>query len=138
MSTKKGRPSKSFILLIVLLLILSSSVMIAVFVNSQRPISYGIIQGQVTVGPLCSLEPCDKSQNLTGYHLAFTNNGRTYYYAPLSANGNFSIKLEVGSYVVIMEPSCQWLGCNQVFPKNLDVLTNETIVLNISIDTGIR
>jgi len=138
MNTEKKGYSKSLVLLIVLLLILLSSVMISIFVNSQKPISYGTVQGWVTVGPLCPVEPCNKVLNLTGYNLAFTNNGRTYYYAPLSANGNFSIKLEVGSYSIIMEPSCQWLGCDQVFPKNVDVLANETTTLNISIDTGIR
>lgn len=100
--------------------------------------SYGTVRGQVTIGPLCPTEPCDKVQNLTGYSLAFTGNSVDYFYAPLSASGNFSIKLEAGTYAVTLKPSCQWIGCNRVFPKNVSVLVDETTGLDISIDTGIR
>lgn len=124
-----------FVILITIILLL---IIIATFINNQKPLEYGTVQGQVKIGPLCPVEPCDKVQNLTGYSLAFTSNGKDFSYAPLSADGNFSIRLKVGSYTVTMAPSCQWMGCSREFPKSVTVAVNGTTVLNISIDTGIR
>jgi len=135
MSIKNRTTIVIFVLLIVLILLL---IIITVFTNNQKPADYGTVQGQVTIGPLCPVEPCDKTQNLTGYSLAFTDNGGNYYDAPLSASGNFSIKLRAGAYTVTMKPACSWMGCSRVFPKSVAVVADETIILNISIDTGIR
>ena len=137
MGIKNRGISVSFVLLIVLLLLLSTLIVLAIFANNQK-IYYGTVQGQVKIGPLCPVEPCNKTQNLTGYGLAFTDNGVDYYDAPLSASGNFSIRLRVGTYTVTMKPSCQWMGCSQVFPKKVTILTDQTTILNNSIDTGKR
>jgi hypothetical protein len=130
MSIKNRTTIIVFVLLIVVISI--------TFTINQKPSEYGTVQGQVKIGPLCPQEPCNKVQNLTGYSLAFTSNGKDFSYAPLSADGNFSIRLKVGSYTVTMAPSCQWMGCSREFPKSVTVAVNGTTVLNISIDTGIR
>ena len=99
---------------------------------------YGTVNGIVTVGPLCPVEPCNRTLDLSGYSLAFTTNGIRYSYAPLSVNGHFSVSLLSGVYYVTMTPSCPWAGCGRSFPLRVSVVAGQTTSLNISIDTGIR
>jgi hypothetical protein len=107
----------------------------------------GVVTGYVTVGPaqpVCSAtESCDV--NLTGYSLVFTPVCSTSTStcnpssAPISPSGHYEVLLPAGNYTVTgLSPNCPWAGCSSAFPQSIAVQGGMQLVLNVSIDTGIR
>ncbi|HIH75549.1 MAG TPA: hypothetical protein HA306_10540 [Methanosarcina sp.] len=97
----------------------------------------------VTIGPLCPVEPCEISEaqkeNIYSARTVriYTEDGKRLVgeFSP-DPEGRIIAELEAGTYIVAMKP----LGIDSTsdLPVELRVLSGETTYLNISIDTGIR
>ncbi|MDA4130905.1 MAG: hypothetical protein OK457_09055 [Thaumarchaeota archaeon] len=112
----------------------------------------GVVTGYVTVGP--SQPVCLQNQSctvdLTGYSLNFvfvcagttassTSCETRNYSAVISPSGHYSVLLQSGNYSITgLSPSCKWIGCSSVFPKNIEVQGGMQLVMDLNIDTGIR
>lgn len=109
----------------------------------------GIIAGTVTVGP--SQPVCSPNQacteDLTGYSLVFSSRCGTSsascqereFTASIAPSGHYSILLTPGNYTITgLSPSCSWAGCSSSFPKAVTVEGGQQLIVNVSVDTGIR
>ena len=99
----------------------------------------GTLQGKVTVGPLCPVEPCNLDPAQIA--LAYTNRNVTVYSGntvvkemPLNADGTYSMELVPGTYSIAIVPA----GMRAMGPKEAVVNSNQATVLDFEIDTGIR
>lgn len=99
----------------------------------------GVLEGAVTIGPLCPVEPCGDRfvSPYSGIELVLQQQGGVSLRVPIQAEGVFRAAVPVGSYTVNMSP-CEYLGCESAFPLTVDIVDGETTTLNIDIDTGIR
>jgi hypothetical protein len=117
--------------------------------SSSTSTMQGIIAGSVTVGP--SQPACSPNQSctedLTGYSIVFSNQcgtssascQRQIFTAPIAPSGHYSVLLAPGSYTITgLSPSCSWAGCSSSFPKAVVVEGGQQLIVNISVDTGIR
>lgn len=117
--------------------------------SSSTATIQGIIAGTVNVGP--SQPVCGPNQSctedLTGYSLVFGHVCGTSsascqeqnFTAPIGPNGHYSILLAPGNYTIEgLSPSCNWVGCSSSFPKAVTVEGGQQLIVNISVDTGIR
>lgn len=104
----------------------------------------GTIMGKVTIGPLCPVEPCsvptpdiylnrqiiltprggDRSENLP-------------FSIKLNSDGTFQDEIPEGNYELTLT-DCQFLGCEHSLPKLITIKANQTLTINVDIDTGIR
>lgn len=105
----------------------------------------GVVTGLVTVGP--SQPICSANQSctvdLSGYSLEFTSTcgvaSCQTFLATISPSGHYAILLSPGQYSITgIVPSCNWLGCSSAFPRTVEVTGGSQLVVDISIDTGIR
>jgi len=135
--------------------LIMSMVLISGCAQQQQSIESknGILQGKVTIGPLCPVEPC----NLPPERIAKAYENRKFliYEQPtkikiaevnLDANGYYSVPLKAGTYIVDitdatgkelpLEGLRSFLG--NVIPKEIEVKVGETVVADFDIDTGIR
>lgn len=99
----------------------------------------GVLEGAVTIGPLCPVEPCGDSSvdPYSGKELVLQQPGGVRIQVPIQSDGIFRAVITAGSYTVNMSP-CEYLGCQTTFPITVDIVDGETATLNIDIDTGIR
>ena len=103
----------------------------------------GYLQGTVTIGPLCPVEPChiSEEQRAAAYaarHLELSGPGFSGLvpepgFAP---DGNYRIALPAGGYDVSLPRN--GIDRSPELPRQIVVKPGETTFLNISIDTGIR
>ena len=113
----------------------------------------GILQGKVTIGPLCPVEPC----NLPPEQIAkiYTSRKVIIYEKDtkqkvvednLDKNGEYSFNLKSGSYIVDISDGDGnilpldlgrpfWGSAN---PQEVEVKAGEKVVVDFDIDTGIR
>lgn len=91
----------------------------------------GFLEASITIGPLCPVEPCEiqdaqKAEIYSARKIQIYTENRK----------NLVKELEEGTYIVDMNP----LGIDRTagLPAEIQVLSGETVYLNISIDTGIR
>jgi hypothetical protein len=114
----------------------------------------GVLEGKVTIGPLCPVEPC----NLTPEQIAKVYTSRKviiYEQAAqkkvtetnLNENGEYSLTLKPGSYIIDISDSegnalpldiqrRPFMG--NTAPKEAEVKAGEKVTVNFDIDTGIR
>jgi len=101
----------------------------------------GVLEGTVTIGPLCPVEPC----HLTPEQVAAAYNSRnlTVYAAdrktivrqmPLPSDGKYAVELDAGAYYVTVKPA----GIGELEPTQVNITANGTTKLDIQVDTGIR
>jgi len=102
----------------------------------------GTLFGNVTIGPLCPVEPCTVTPDrLTAVYAARTivvsipGAGVVAEAAPDPFTG-YSFSLKPGTYVVDIKH--QSIGGSPELPATFTIRAGETIRLDISIDTGIR
>ena len=115
--------------------------------TSTTPGIQGVVTGYVTVGPaqpVC-MENQSCNVDLTGYSLVFTPacpgqaSGCSPILAQISPSGHYSVLLAPGDYLVTgLSPSCNWMGCASAFPKTVTVVGGTQLVLDVTVDTGIR
>ena len=113
----------------------------------------GILQGKVTIGPLCPVEPCNISpEQMSAIFQArkviiYEQSTRTKITEMnLDQNGEYSLSLKPGRYIVyisdalgneLLFDSPQPLLGNAV-PKEVEINAGDKVVVDFDIDTGIR
>jgi hypothetical protein len=106
--------------------------------------SFGILEGKVTIGPLCPVErippdpscqPTDKTYK--AWLIAVYSLDKKTKIAQIKPDisGNYKLELPVGNYIVDLEK--QYIF-NRSLPTNIAIKKGEIAQLNIDIDTGIR
>jgi len=103
----------------------------------------GSLSGSMTIGPMCPVEnaanPCTPTAETYAAHKVYVyDSSRQKLLATLTpdAQGNFSTKLDPGTYIVDVEH--QAVGGVQGAPATVKISAGATATVKISIDTGIR
>jgi len=103
----------------------------------------GVLEVNVTIGPLCPLEPCEisdsqKAEIYSARTIQIYTEDRKKLLKELSPDpqGYIKTELEAGTYIVDMKP----LGIDSTadLPAKIKILPGKTVYLEVSIDTGIR
>jgi hypothetical protein len=99
----------------------------------------GTLSGQISVGPLCPVEPCDTPvvSPYDGLEVVLSRDGAEAARIAVGADGSFSGEAPAGEYELDVQP-CQFLGCNAALPLDVSVGSGQTETVTIDIDTGIR
>jgi hypothetical protein len=130
---------------IVLLIVLTIAVAIILNTNNAGPFPAnrtGTLTGNLTIGPLCPVEPCTIShdQIVAAYAarpILITTEGGTFLMSVMAdPDSGYSVGLTPGTYVVDIRH--QGVGGSGDLPKTITIRPGETVRLDISIDTGIR
>ena len=108
------------------------------------PKEYGVLEGQVTIGPLVPViregeQPPTPAPEVYAAReiVVFKANGVTEFTRlQIDSNGRFQAQLPVGTYVVDINR----IGIDSAenFPLEITIKANQTTALSINIDTGIR
>ena len=139
------KPGLDRSLLIVILIIITIAVAIVLSTITAAPGSggsTGTLAGNVTIGPLCPVEPCTVTPDrLTAAYAARTivvsmPGGVVVAQAVPDPYTGFSFVLKPGTYIVDIKH--QGIDRSPELPKTVTIRAGETIRLDISIDTGIR
>lgn len=114
------------------------------FNESLNPNVTGTLDGTVTIGPLCPVEPCNLSpseikaayaaRQILIYEDADTSKliGRIN----LPPDGHYSISLHEGNYLIDLKEN--GADRSQDVPAEIVIESNKTVTHDIDIDTGIR
>jgi hypothetical protein len=102
----------------------------------------GTIAGDVVAGPTCPVErvsnPCPP-QRVTNREVDIqTTEGATVATTTTDANGDFSVAVPPGDYVVHVRIISGTVGMRQITPGDVTVTANQTSTIHIQLDTGIR
>ncbi|MFH1423540.1 MAG: hypothetical protein ABIG29_01100 [Candidatus Nealsonbacteria bacterium] len=104
----------------------------------------GVLTGRVTIGPLCPVEriPPDPRCQPTeatykAWQIAVYTADKTTKLAQIEPNldGSYEVGLPAGEYLIDFEEKHAFAWS---LPKTVTITKDETAVLNIDIDTGIR
>jgi hypothetical protein len=130
-----------------IIILIAVTIVVAVILNSY-PFPHtanagnGILTGNVTIGPLCPVEPCTVTPDQLAAVYAARRivvsdaGGSVIAKAVPDPNTGYTISLKPGNYTVdIMH---QGIDRSPVLPKTISIRAGEKIRLDISIDTGIR
>lgn len=102
---------------------------------------YGFIEGKVTVGPFCPVEPpsgCPPPPGTyTSRRLVLQPSLGKKVLVSLNETGYFEARVAVGTYEVTLT-NCTFLGCSRALPVTVVVKRNQISTVDIEIDTGIR
>jgi hypothetical protein len=126
------------ILLLICLLIVSGCI------SPNQEEEKGYLEGTVSIGPLCPVEPCHLTEDqraavyaarqlLIVRERAFT---QTVYKTGFSPDGHYNVSLPPGTYEVMLAKN--GVDRSPDLPTQVSVSPGETVILNLSIDTGIR
>ena len=102
----------------------------------------GTLTGNVSIGPLCPVEPCTvPHERLVAAYAArpitiSTPDGIVITTVTADPESGYTVALKPGTYVVTNQK--QGIGGSSDLPATVTIRSGETVVLNISIDTGIR
>ncbi|MGB8217440.1 MAG: hypothetical protein WCE94_09070 [Candidatus Methanoperedens sp.] len=103
----------------------------------------GVLQGHVRIGPLCPVEPCrispdqmEKVYDLRKILIYDENRQSLLEEVQIDKNGSYMVNLAPGNYVVDINR----IGIDRSaqVPGKINIESGKTVVLDISIDTGIR
>ena len=126
-----------------LLLILALGTMIALSGCAQQSSGTGTLTGNVSIGPLCPVEPCNVSPDRLAAAYAARPvtislpDGNVVTTVVADPVTGYSVPLPPGSYVVDI-PSQGRIGGSRDLPKTVTIRSGETVRLDIAVDTGIR
>jgi hypothetical protein len=102
----------------------------------------GTLTGNVSIGPLCPVEPCTVSHDrLVAAYAArpitiSTPAGSVVATVTADPETGYLVALKPGAYVVDIQH--QGVGGSRELPETVTIRSGETVRLDISIDTGIR
>ena len=102
----------------------------------------GTLTGNVSIGPLCPVEPCSVPHDrLVAAYAArpitiSTPGGSAVATVIADPETGYSVSLKPGTYVIDIHH--QGIGGSRELPATVTIRSGETVRLNISIDTGIR
>lgn len=107
--------------------------------NSTTIQELGIIEGKVSIGPLCPVEPCYKNVGdlYSSRHLIFKSQGKADISIPLKSDGSFSAQVPAVTYEVTLS-DCTFMSCKYILPRTVKVGANQKTEFTLEIDTGIR
>src|SRR5450759_634468 len=114
--------------------------------DKQMTQEAGFLEGLISIGPICPVEriPPDPGCLPTAEtYKAFpvgvwTSNGRRKIAQINPAlDGSFRTELTPGNYLVILENEQNTIGSSNL-PVEVSIISQDTTMLNIGIDTGIR
>lgn len=93
----------------------------------------------MSIGPLCPVEPCNSTLNpyVDLEVVLATPGGNEVIRVPLGGSGTFQVVAPVGVYIIDIEP-CEFLGCSQSVPVEVEINSTAPTVVELDIDTGIR
>jgi len=102
----------------------------------------GTLTGNVSIGPLCPVEPCTVPHDrLVAAYAArpitiSTPAGMAVATVTADPETGYSVALKPGTYVIDIQH--QGIGGGKELPVTVTIRSGETVRLDISIDTGIR
>jgi len=102
----------------------------------------GTLTGNVSIGPLCPVEPCTVPHDrLVAAYAArpitiSTPDGTSVSSVTADPGTGYTVVLRPGTYVVDIPH--QGIGGSRELPRTVTIHSGETVRLDISIDTGIR
>jgi hypothetical protein len=102
----------------------------------------GTLAGNVSIGPLCPVEPCRvQSDQLAAAYavrpvVIKTAGGTPVASVTADPVTGYSVSLRPGTYIV--DVAHQQIGGSRELPRTVTIRSNETVRLDISVDTGIR
>lgn len=109
----------------------------------SKPGRTGYLEGVVTLGPLCPVEPCQVSdeQRTLAYgarSLVITSEGLSarVYTVKFQPDGHYRIELPAGRYRVTIGKN--GMDRSPDVPVSMIITRGQTVTLSLSIDTGIR
>ena len=102
----------------------------------------GVLEGKVSIGPITPVQqstpvPTPPEVYAARKVLVYdSEHNKLLYTVNLDDNGNYRIEFEPGTYVV----DINYVGIDRSseVPKTIEIEPGITVVLNISIDTGLR
>lgn len=102
----------------------------------------GTLQGHLTIGPLCPVEPCqitDEQKKLAyeARKIQIYNNNYTSLFMEIIADYKtemYKTDLPVGDYLIKVTNG----NLNNIDPKSISITENNITQLDLDIDTGIR
>lgn len=99
----------------------------------------GVLYGQVRIGPLCPVEPCQNETPdvYSSRALVLESGTGEVIYIKLLPDGWFKEPVKAGVYVVTLT-ECDFMGCGSALPIKVAVTAGEYTELMLDIDTGIR
>jgi len=128
-----------------LIFMLGISLIVAMTLNSgciQAGSGTGTLTGNVSIGPLCPVEPCTVSHDrLVAAYAArpitiSTTTGSVVTTVTADPETGFTVALKPGTYMVDIPH--QGIGGSGELPATVTIRSGGTVRLDISIDTGIR
>ena len=135
--------------------VIASAILIGGCIQNNITLAeYGILQGKVTIGPLCPVEPCklppeQVAQIYEARKVIIYEQSTKVKIAEfnLNQNGEYSLSLKPGSYIVdITDAEGNELSLDlskrprigNIIPKEVELKTGDKVILDFDIDTGIR
>jgi hypothetical protein len=130
-----------------ILVLVGITIAVAIFLNSSslpagNGAGTGTLTGNVSIGPLCPVEPCTVPQDrLVAAYAArpitiSTPAGTVVTTVIADPETGYKVALKPGTYVVDIQH--QGIGGSRELPTTVTIRRGETVRLDISIDTGIR
>jgi hypothetical protein len=132
----------SLIVILVVTLLAFAFVMFGGGLPAETGNKTGTLTGKVSIGPLCPVEPCTVPHDrLVAAYAAHpitisTPDGIVVTTVTADPESGYTVALKPGTYVVAIPK--QGIGGSPELPATVTIRSGETVVLNISIDTGIR
>src|SRR5262249_27004209 len=97
----------------------------------------GVVQGTVTAGPTCPVEgvgyPCPPRPVVATVRA--TVGSRAVASTRSARDGSYRLELAIGTYIMTASADSAFPRCN---PKQVNVVSNVTLEVEIFCDTGIR
>jgi hypothetical protein len=115
--------------------------------NENKEIREGVLQGHVTIGPVCTKELKEKYPSLAcvvtaemyaAAHVLVYKIDKTTLIKTIipDKDGNFSVKLSEGEYFIDMIH--QRMGGTTGVPVTITISKDKPVVLKLNVDTGLR
>jgi hypothetical protein len=139
-ATSPGR-----LLIIFFLVVITITVAIILNTNTALPVpgvGTGTLTGNVSIGPLCPVEPCmiDPDRLVAAYAartiVISLSGGAVITETVPDPHSGYSIALKPGTYSV--DIGHQGIDRSPDLPKTVTIRKGQTVRLDISIDTGVR
>lgn len=143
MTQKRSIPG--WVPLIVILIVIIIAIVFVTFdggLPAGTANTTGTLNGKVSIGPLCPVEPCTiPHDRLVAAYAArpitiSTPDGIVVTTVTADPESGYTVALKQRTYIVTLPK--QGIGGSPDLPATVTIRSGETVVLDISIDTGIR
>jgi hypothetical protein len=109
-----------------------------------RVVQVGVLQGEVNIGPLVPAiregqsEPTPSPEMYAARQIVIyaAAGGKEIQRVPIDATGNYRVELPVGAYIIDINR----IGIDSAdrLPTQVEIKSGETVILDVSIETGLR